>query len=121
MKAFDLCGRVAIVTGGNGGIGPGMARGLASAGARVVVAGRNAQKSAAAAKEIGGIAIEADLTRGARQQVEGLDERVLARTSAGRWGTPADLTGIALFLASIASDFLTGTAIPVDGGYSVQG
>ena len=249
MKAFDLSGRVAVVTGGNGGIGLGMARGLAGAGAKVVVAGRNAQKSAAAAKEIGGIAIEADmlqeadcralaqktvaqlgrldilvnnaginirkqpqeytleewhrvmdsnltsaftcsqaaypemmkagggkiinigsmmsifgasfttayaaskggmvqmtramacawakdniqvnavlpgwidteLTRGAREQVEGLNERVLARTPAGRWGIPDDLAGIAVFLASASSDFLTGTAIPVDGGYSVQG
>jgi len=249
MKAFDLSGRVAIVTGGNGGIGLGMARGLAAAGAKVVVAGRNAQKSAAAAKEIDGDAIEVDvksevslqkliaetvkrhsrldilvnnaginirkqpqeytlaeyhevmntnltsafhcsqlaypemkkagggkiinigsmmsifgasfttpyatskggivqmsramacawakdnihvncvlpgwidtdLTRGARKQVEGLHERVLARTPAGRWGDPADFGGIAVFLASSASDFLTGTAIPVDGGYSVQG
>src|SRR5580765_3507116 len=61
MKQFDLKGRVAIVTGGNGGIGLGMARGLAAAGAQVVVAGRNAQKSAAAAKEIGGDAIEVDV------------------------------------------------------------
>ncbi len=249
MKAFDLSGRVAVVTGGNGGIGLGMARGLAAAGAKVVVAGRNAQKSAAAAKEIDGIVIEVDvlkeadcralarntvaqlgrldilvnnaginirkqpqdytldewrrvmdsnltsafvcsqaaypemmkngggkvinigsmmsifgasfttpyaaskggivqmtramacawakdniqvnavlpgwidtdLTRGARQQVEGLHERVLARTPAGRWGDPGDFAGIAVFLASTASDFLTGTAIPVDGGYSVQG
>jgi len=249
MKSFDLAGRVAVVTGGNGGIGLGMARGLAAAGAKVVVAGRNAQKSAAAAKEIGGIAIEVDvlkeadcralvkktvaqlgrldilvnnaginvrkqpqeytleewhrvmdsnltsafvcsqaaypemmqngggkvinigsmmsifgasfttpyaaskggivqmtramacawakdniqvnavlpgwidtdLTRGARKQVEGLHERVLARTPAGRWGDPGDFAGIAVFLASAASDFLTGTAIPVDGGYSVQG
>jgi 2-dehydro-3-deoxy-D-gluconate 5-dehydrogenase len=249
MKAFDLKGKVAIVTGGNGGIGLGMARGLASAGARVVVAGRNAQKSAAAAKELGGVAIDVDLvkesdckkliretarqlgrldilvnnaginirkqpeeytleewhrvidtnltsafacsqaaypemkkagggkiinigsmmsifgasfttpyaaskggivqmTRGmacawakdniqvnavlpgwidtdltkrAREQVQGLHERVLARTPAGRWGDPADFAGIAVFLASAASDFLTGTAVPVDGGYSVQG
>ncbi len=249
MKAFDLSGRVAVVTGGNGGIGLGMARGLAAAGAKVVVAGRDAKKSAAAAREIGGIAIEADLlkeadcralahktvaqlgrldilvnnaginirkqpqeytldewrrvmdsnltsafvcsqaaypqmlkhgggkiinigsmmsifgasfttayaaskggmvqmtramacawakdniqvnavlpgwidtelTRGARAQVEGLNERVLARTPAGRWGVPDDLAGIAVFLASASSDFLTGTAIPVDGGYSVQG
>ena len=249
MKAFDLSGRVAVVTGGNGGIGLGMARGLAAAGAKVVVAGRDAKKSAAAAREIGGIAIEADvlkeadcralahktvaqlgrldilvnnaginirkqpqeytldewrrvmdsnltsafvcsqaaypqmlkhgggkiinigsmmsifgasfttayaaskggmvqmtramacawakdniqvnavlpgwidteLTRGAREQVEGLNERVLARTPAGRWGIPDDLAGIAVFLASASSDFLTGTAIPVDGGYSVQG
>jgi 2-deoxy-D-gluconate 3-dehydrogenase len=249
MKSFDLKGKVAIVTGGNGGIGLGMARGLAAAGAKVVVAGRNKEKSAAAAKEIGGEAIEVDvksehslkvligetvkrhgrldilvnnaginirkqpqeytlaeyhevmntnltsafncsqlaypemkkagggkiinigsmmsifgasftapyatskggivqmsramacawakdniqvnavlpgwidtdLTRGARKQVEGLHERVLARTPAGRWGDPQDFAGIAVFLASPASDFLTGTAIPVDGGYSVQG
>ena len=249
MKPFDLTGRVAVVTGGNGGIGLGMARGLAAAGAKVVVAGRNAEKSAAAAKEIRGDAIEVDvkseeslkalitetvkrhgrldilvnnaginirkqpqeytlteyhevmysnltsafalsqlaypemkkagggkiinigsmrsifgasfttpyatskggivqmsramacawakdniqincvlpgwidtdLTRGARKQVEGLHERVLARTPAGRWGDPGDFAGIAVFLASTASDFLTGTAIPVDGGYSVQG
>ena len=249
MKPLDLKGKVAIVTGGNGGIGLGMARGLAAAGARVVVAGRNAQKSASAAKQLGGIAIEVDLlkesdckklvkeaakqlgrldilvnnaginirkqpqeysldewrqvidtnltsafacsqaaypemkkagagkiinigsmmsifgasfttpyaaskggivqmTRGfacawakdniqvnavlpgwidtdltkrAREQVEGLHERVLQRTPAGRWGEPADFAGIAVFLASTASDFITGTAIPVDGGYSVQG
>ena len=249
MKLFDLQGRVAVVTGGNGGIGLGMARGLAAAGAKVVIAGRNAQKSAAAAKEIGADAIEADvkseaslgalvaetlkrhkrldilvnnaginirkqpqeyalaeyhevmntnltsafrlsqlaypemkkagggkiinigsmmsifgasfttayaaskggivqmsramacawakdniqvncvlpgwidtdLTRNARQQIEGLHERVLARTPAGRWGDPKDFAGIAVFLASDASDFVTGTAIPVDGGYSVQG
>ena len=42
MRAFDLTGRVAVVTGGNGGIGLGMARGLAEAGATVVVAGRDA-------------------------------------------------------------------------------
>ena len=249
MNPFDLSGRVAVVTGGNGGIGLGMARGLAAAGAKVVVAGRNAQKNAAAAKEVGGIAVETDvlkeksckalmeetvaqlgrvdilvnnaginirkqpqeyslaewrevldtnltsaflcsqaaypemkkagagkiinigsmmsifgasftapyasskggivqmtraiacawakdniqvnavlpgwidtdLTRRARQDVAGLHERVLARTPAGRWGVPDDFGGIAVFLASSASDFLTGTAIPVDGGYSVQG
>jgi 2-deoxy-D-gluconate 3-dehydrogenase len=254
MKLFDLTGRVAIVTGGNGGIGLGMARGLAQAGAAVVLAGRNADKSTGAVKELetlgakaamvkvdvtseascremvrtavdrfgrldilvnnagtnirkqpqeytldeyrtvldtnltsafvcsqaayphmvragggkiinigsmmsifgasftapyaaskGGIVqlskalatawakdniqvnavlpgwIDTDLTRQARQQVAGLHDRVLARTPAGRWGTPDDHAGIAVFLASPASDFVTGTAIPVDGGYSVQG
>jgi 2-deoxy-D-gluconate 3-dehydrogenase len=253
-KLFDLTGRVAIVTGGNGGIGLGMARGLAQAGAAVVVAGRNAAKSEAAVKELsalgakaaavevdvvreascrdlvkktvdrfgrldvlvnnagtnirkqpqeytldeyrtvldtnltsafvccqaaypamvragggkiinigsmmsifgasftapyaaskGGMVqltralatawakdniqvnavlpgwIDTDLTRKAREQVAGLHDRVLARTPAGRWGTPDDHAGIAVFLAGPASDFVTGTAIPVDGGYSVQG
>jgi 2-deoxy-D-gluconate 3-dehydrogenase len=61
--------------------------------------------------------IDTDLTRGARAQVPGLNERVLARTPAGRWGTPDDLAGTAIWLASRASDFVTGAAIPVDGGY----
>ena len=251
---FDLKGRVAIVTGGNGGIGLGMAEGLAGAGAAVVIAGRNADKNAsavaalkrggakaiaveadvtdetscralvaAAAKEFGrldilvnnaginirkqpeeyslaewnsvlttnltsaflcaqaaypemkragagkiinigsmmsifgaayavaygaskggivqltrGLAaawandniqvnavlpgwIDTDLTRRAREEVSGLHERVLARTPAGRWGKRQDMAGIAVFLASAASDFVTGAAIPVDGGYSALG
>jgi 2-dehydro-3-deoxy-D-gluconate 5-dehydrogenase len=251
---FDLRGKVAIVTGGNGGIGLGMARGLADAGADIAVVGRNEAKSRAAVEDLGqrgvkaiavatdvtdkaaveamvarvarelgridilinnagmsirkppheleldewskvidtnltsafvcskavypalkasgsgkvinigsmmsifgasfapayaaskgGIVqfsracanawapdniqvnailpgwIDTDLTRAARQQVAGLHERVLARTPAARWGNIDDFAGIAVFLASPASDFLTGTAIPVDGGFSIMG
>ena len=251
---FDLSGKVAVVTGGNGGIGLGMAQGLAAAGAAVAIVGRNAAKSQAAAAALvseggraialtadvtsrantaqmvkdtvaafgrldilvnnaginirtppqsvpvedwqkvidtnltsallcaqavypamqaagggkiinigsmlsifgasfapayaaskGGIVqftrslacawapdniqanavlpgwIDTELTQAARRQVDGLHGRVLARTPAGRWGVPADLSGVAVFLASNASDFVTGTAIPVDGGYSVSG
>ena len=50
------------------------------------------------------------------REIEGLHERVLARTPAGRWGDPKDFAGIAAFLASAASDFVTGAVIPVDGG-----
>ena len=254
MKLFDLTGKVAIVTGGNGGIGLGMARGLAQAGASVVLAARNVGKSNDAVKALeaagakaamvkvdvrseescrdmvqkavdrfgrldilvnnagtnirkrpeeytleewhtvldtnltsafmcshaayphmvragggkvinigsmmsifgapftapyaaskGGIVqmtkamatawareniqvnavlpgwIDTDLTKKAREQVAGLHDKVVARTPAGRWGSPEDHAGIAVFLASAASDFVTGTAIPVDGGYSVQG
>jgi 2-deoxy-D-gluconate 3-dehydrogenase len=253
LNVFDLNGKVAIVTGGNGGIGLGMARGLAGAGARVVVAARNEEKSGAAVRELqalgsealalsvdvtdersieamiaeavrrcsrldilvnnaginirkpahelafdewrqvidtnltsaflcsrsayphlkragggkiinigsmlsifgaafapaygaskGGIVqltkslatawaadnlqvnallpgwVDTELTRQARKQITGLHERVLARTPAGRWGDAADFAGVAVFLASPASDFITGTAIPVDGGYSIQ-
>jgi 2-dehydro-3-deoxy-D-gluconate 5-dehydrogenase len=251
---FDLKGRVAIVTGGNGGIGLGMARGLAAAGARVVIGARDQTKSRAAVKDLEGRGVEAmavtvdvadeasvaalvatvaerwsridvlvnnaginirkpvqdlalvewhrvvdtnltsaflcaravypvmktagggkivnigsmmsifgasfapaygaskggmvqltkslatawardniqvnavlpgwidtDLTRRARQEVSGLNEAVLRRTPAGRWGGIDDMAGIAVFLASPASDFITGAAIPVDGGYSIQG
>jgi len=252
---FDLKGRVAIVTGGNGGIGLGMAKGLAMAGATVIVAGRNQEKSSTAVEQIaalkagearpfavdvtdeasvnaliaktvaacgrldilvnnaginirkppdqltlaewrevletnltsaylcshaaypamkqagggkiinigsmmsifgasftpayaaskGGIVqftkacacawakdqiqvnavlpgwIDTELTIRAREQVKELHENVLKRTPAGRWGVPDDFRGIAVFLSSAASDFLTGTAIAVDGGYSIQG
>jgi 2-deoxy-D-gluconate 3-dehydrogenase len=254
MALFDLTGKVAIVTGGNGGIGLGMAKGLAAAGAAVMIAARDEEKSAQAAAEIGKLGgsaatvvvdvarkasveamvaatlgrfgrvdvlvanagvnvrkppeayteqewqtvldinlngpflcaqavyepmknvgggkiitigsmtsifglpfaapygatkggvvqlsralatawakdniqvnavlpgwIDTALTKRARQNVPGLHDRVLERTPAGRWGDPGDFAGIAVFLASPASDFITGTAIPVDGGYSVLG
>jgi 2-dehydro-3-deoxy-D-gluconate 5-dehydrogenase len=241
MNLFDLKGKAALVTGGNGGIGLGMAQALAAAGAKVVIAGRDEGKKAAAvradladaeacramveetaarlgrldilvnnaginirkqpqdysleewrtvldtnltsafvasqaaypsmkrggggkivnigsmmsifgasfttpyAASKGGIVqmtralatawardniqvnavlpgwIDTDLTRRARKDVDRLHERVLERTPARRWGEPRDLGGIAVFLASAASDFVTGTAIPVDGGYSAQG
>lgn len=65
--------------------------------------------------------IDTDLTRRARQQVADLHDFVLSRTPAGRWGDPDDLAGAAVFLSSSASDFVTGAALPVDGGYSARG
>jgi NAD(P)-dependent dehydrogenase (short-subunit alcohol dehydrogenase family) len=65
--------------------------------------------------------IDTDLTRRARKEIDGLHDKVLARTPAARWGAIADFAGIAVFLSSAASDFVTGTAIPVDGGFSVMG
>jgi 2-deoxy-D-gluconate 3-dehydrogenase len=253
-KLFDLSGKVAVVTGGNGGIGLGIARGLAEAGADIAVVGRNEAKSTAAAAELrafgvkaiavtadvtdkaavaamvervakelgridilvnnaginirkpahvleleewdsviktnltsaflcskavhpamkaagggkiinigsmmsifgasfapayaaskGGIVqftrscavawaadniqanailpgwIDTDLTKRARVDIDGLHDKVLARTPAARWGAIGDFAGIAVFLSSGASDFVTGTAIPVDGGFSIMG
>src|SRR5437868_12372105 len=56
---FDLSPRVAVVTGGNGGIGLGMARGLARAGARIVIAARDARKSEDALRELSALGAEA--------------------------------------------------------------
>jgi 2-deoxy-D-gluconate 3-dehydrogenase len=65
--------------------------------------------------------IDTDLTQRARQEIDGLHDKVLARTPAARWGAIADFAGIAVFLSSAASDFVTGTAIPIDGGFSIMG
>jgi 2-deoxy-D-gluconate 3-dehydrogenase len=173
---FDLTGKVALVTGGNGGIGLGMADQLtlaewhmvmdtnltsaflccraahphlkAAGGGKIINIGSmmslfGAPYGPAYGASKGGIVqlsralaaswapdkiqvnavlpgwIRTELTDGARAQVQGLEERVNARTPAGRWGRPEDLAGIAVFLASKASDFVTGAAIPVDGGYSI--
>jgi len=65
--------------------------------------------------------INTDLTKSAREQIQGLDAVVVSRTPAGRWGEPDDLAGAAVFLCSPASDYVTGVSLPVDGGYSARG
>lgn len=65
--------------------------------------------------------IATEMGASARATIPGLEDRVSARTFAGRWGKPEDFEGIAVFLASAASDYVTGAAIPVDGGYAVAG
>ena len=65
--------------------------------------------------------IDTPLTRQARRDMPELDARVTARTPLGRWGTPEEMAGTVLFLASPAARFVTGAAIPVDGGYLMRG
>ena len=67
-QLFDLTGRVAIVTGGNGGLGLGMALGLAGAGSNIVVAARNPDKTAEAVSQVESLGVRAkgvhvDVTR----------------------------------------------------------
>jgi len=61
-----------------------------------------------------------DLTEATEAQHPGTYQEKIARTPACRVGTPEDFAGLAVLLASDASNFITGTAIPVDGGYTVQ-
>jgi 2-deoxy-D-gluconate 3-dehydrogenase len=60
-----------------------------------------------------------DNTAALRADVE-RERSILARIPAGRWGTPADLQGAFVFLASNASAYVTGTVVPVDGGWLVR-
>ena len=62
-----------------------------------------------------------DLTAAVRSpEMKEMNDEIIARTPAGRWGGPDELVGAAIFLASGASDFVTGAMIPVDGGYSIR-
>jgi 2-deoxy-D-gluconate 3-dehydrogenase len=63
--------------------------------------------------------IETDMTEGVRMSAAWNDE-ILLRTPAARWGQPEDLAGTAVYLASRASDFVTGATIFVDGGYAIR-
>lgn len=62
--------------------------------------------------------IDTPLTQRGRRAVPALYDRVVERTPAARWGQPTDLVGAAVFFCSHASDFVTGAALPVDGGFS---
>jgi 2-deoxy-D-gluconate 3-dehydrogenase len=61
--------------------------------------------------------IKTDLTEQTRSLPDFVN-KVLDRTPAGRWGEPEDFAGIAKFLGSSDSDFITGVSIPVDGGFT---
>jgi 2-dehydro-3-deoxy-D-gluconate 5-dehydrogenase len=62
--------------------------------------------------------IETDMTAPVKSMP--LNAEILSRTPAGRWGQPEEVAGAAVFLASRASDFVTGTTIRVDGGYAIR-
>jgi len=64
--------------------------------------------------------INTELTTQARKDIPELHDAVLNRTPSGRWGDPEDMAGTAIFLASAASDFVTGVALPLDGGFSIR-
>jgi len=62
--------------------------------------------------------IHTDLTQGVKDNYRARYDHILSRIPDGRWGEPSDLAGTSVFLASSASDYVTGVSIPVDGGYT---
>jgi len=62
--------------------------------------------------------IETDMTDAIKELA--LNDEIMLRTPAGRWGAPDEIVGTALYLASKASDFVTGETIRVDGGYAIR-
>ncbi len=62
--------------------------------------------------------IHTELTQGVKDNYRPRYDHILSRIPDGRWGEPSDLAGTSVFLASSASDYVTGVSIPVDGGYT---
>ena len=63
--------------------------------------------------------VETELTRGAREDAA-RSEAIVARTPFGRWGRPDDIGGAVVFLCSEGAGFVTGTVLPIDGGYTAK-
>ncbi|MEO8301608.1 MAG: SDR family oxidoreductase, partial [Rhizomicrobium sp.] len=63
--------------------------------------------------------VETELTKGARADVVRSDA-IIARTPFGRWGRPDDIGGAVVFLCSDGAGFVTGTVLPIDGGYTAK-
>jgi NAD(P)-dependent dehydrogenase (short-subunit alcohol dehydrogenase family) len=63
--------------------------------------------------------VETELTKGAREDAVRSDA-IIARTPFGRWGRPDDIGGAVVFLCSDKAGFITGTVLPIDGGYTAK-
>jgi 2-deoxy-D-gluconate 3-dehydrogenase len=114
---FSLEGRTALVTGARRGIGQAIAVGLAQAGAGMTRA--LACEWGPHGVQVNALApgyIATDITEPLRADPE-RELAIRQRIPAGRWGTPADLVGAAVFLASPASDYVNGHLLVVDGGW----
>ena len=118
MSAFDLSGRVAVVTGGNAGIGLGIAQGLGEAGARVMICGRRDTANDAAIEILRSAGCDA---HSIVIDVTDRDQLSTLFTHTRKILVPVNIlvNNAAVFLASTASNFVTGVSARVEGSYSV--
>ena len=108
---MDFTGNSALVTGGASGIGAAVARQLAAAGAKVVVADLQAEKGEALAQEIGGVFVSVDVTD--TEQIEAaVDEAADARPAARCWSTRPASAGPSAPSAATASSTRRTTSTP---------
>src|SRR5437660_1212341 len=113
---FDLSGRVAVITGGNGGIGLGIAQALALSGCNVSIWGRDAEKNknAAATMAAGPGKVAARVC----DVTDPASVKDAMKATLDTFGEPSDFGGIAVYLMSNASSYHTADCFVIDGGYT---
>jgi 2-deoxy-D-gluconate 3-dehydrogenase len=116
VDIFDLTGKVAIITGGNGGLGLGIARGLAKAGAGVAISGRSQEKLDSAAAQLrsegfkvlpirADVSVEEDVNRMVRETADHFGRvDILVNNAAISWGVKVEEMSLELWNQFIAVD-----------------
>ena len=119
LDIFDLEGKRAVITGGAGVLGSAIAAGLGRAGAETAICDIvDIRKPVQRLRKNGINAQNRYLLFDKKGKLTPRGNSIIGHTPMGRFGNPEDLIGVCIWLASDASKFVTGTVIPIDGGFS---